>query len=336
MEEKKSNIIFLDTVPESDWWFKKNLELKTQKEFTVIYSDTHNMQGKASKFLRYASYFLLPLKGIIHRKKYETIVAWQQFYGLCYAFWMLFWGLKKENKLIVMAFIYKKKTGMVGIFYDKFIRYIVSGKYIDKFICFSEYECRNYADYFGIEKENFASCGLALTDKYHHYKDMITRGDYYLSAGRSNRDYEYLCDEFKNLKENATILCDNFKIDGIPDNIRFYNHVYGDEYFKMLARCRGVIIPLNSDGISAGQLALLQGMMFGKICVITETKTSIEYVENGVNALFINNKKGELTQIIKDIEMGKHDEMGEMARNCYLEKFSGTELAEIVAEAIRE
>ena len=34
--------------------------------------------------------------------------------------------------------------------------------------------------------------------------------------------------------------------------------------------------------------------------------------------------------------MGKHDEMGEKARNCYLEKFSGTELAEIVAEAIRE
>ena len=331
----RKNIILLDTVPELNWWFKKELEFKTQKEFVVISSDIHNLQGSISKILRYIFYFSISLKIVLCRKKYKDIVSWQQFFGLCYTFWMRLFHLKKINKLIVMTFIYKKKKGLIGQVFDKFMRYIVSSEYIDKFICFSEYECKEYTEYFNIDKEKFVSCGLTLDDKYDQYKDIIVNGNYYLSVGRSNRNYQYLCDEFRNLKQEVFVLCDGFKINDAPGNIRFLNNVYGNEYLKLLAQCKGVIIPLNSDGISAGQLTLIQGMMFGKICIITRTATSIEYAENGKNAILMDNKKNELVQIVTDIEQGGYLELGKQSRQEYLKKYTGIEMATAVANAIK-
>ena len=44
------------------------------------------------------------------------------------------------------------------------MKYIIEGGYIDKFICFSEEECKKYSKYFGIESERFVFCKLGVAD----------------------------------------------------------------------------------------------------------------------------------------------------------------------------
>lgn len=109
----KENLILVDFVPETNWKFKNDLEKRTGVNYKVIIEDTHNLQGKLSGIIRYISYFIVPLKYMMKRNQIECIVAWQQFYGLIFAFWMRLFHVKKRNKLIVMTFIYKKRKGIL-------------------------------------------------------------------------------------------------------------------------------------------------------------------------------------------------------------------------------
>lgn len=332
----KENLILVDFVPESDWKFKANLEKITQLNFKVIIEDTHNLQGKFWGLVRYLSYFIVPIKYLLKSNKLEYIVAWQQFYGLLLAFWMRLFHIKKKNKLIIMTFIYKKRNGFVGKIYFHFMRFIVTSVYIDKFLCFSEYECKQYAKLFGISEDKFSYCGLTVEDEYDRYKKFIKQDEYYLSAGRSNRDYEYLCREFRKIEnKKVIILCDKFKIENSPKCVEFKENVYGDEYKRYLAECKAAIIPLKKEGISAGQLAIIQAMMFKKPVIVTGTETTLEYVKDDWNAIVVANKEGEIVNAIKKLDdQAFYYKLSINARKTFEENFTGKKLVYKVGNII--
>lgn len=333
----RMNVILCDRTPDDGWTFKSDLERVTGEAFKCIYVNSSKLQGKVTTLFRYVSYFIVPLYGVLHKKEIDTIIAWQQFYGLLYAFWARLFHLKKTCKLVVMTFIYKEKKGVVGKVYKYLIHYIVTSEYIDKFVCFSNTECQKYAEEFGIPTNKFISSNLTVEDCWSKYKDEIESGSYYLSAGRSNRNYKFLCDVFSKMPDNQlVIICDRIDIANVPSNVTILNNVYGNQYFSYLAKAKAVILPLYNDIISAGQLVLLQSMMFGKVCIVTETETMHEYVKNGYNALFMNNNLEQVINIINRFERGEYAVIAEQARNEYLEKYSGTHIAEVVSKVLYE
>lgn len=202
-----NSAIILDFKPNKEWKFLKDLEEKTKNNYECIYEDTHNWHG-SKKILRYISYVFLPLKILFNKKHYDEIIAWQQFYGLFYAFWSRLCRKEKTAYLVVLTYIYKPKKGIVGKVYDRIMRFIVESGYIDRYVCFSEKECDTYSEYFGIERSKFVACKLQVDDSYGKYGNAIEE-EYYLSAGRSNRDYNFLCDVFKKLPDKKlVIVCD--------------------------------------------------------------------------------------------------------------------------------
>lgn len=78
------------------------------------------------KFIRYAKYFLVPMKIAKDHKNYNKVLAWQQFYGLILAFYFRMFRVKNAPEIVVLTFIYKPKKSFVGKVYDKFMRYIVT------------------------------------------------------------------------------------------------------------------------------------------------------------------------------------------------------------------
>ena len=336
--EEHENIIFLDKTPDKYWTFERKLEKLSGKEFKCVYMDTHNMQGKITNIFRYLSYFVLPLYGIVHRRKIKIIVAWQQFYGLVYAFWCRLFRLKKSCSLIVLTFIYKEKKGLVGTLYKKFINYIVTSGYIDKFVCFSEAECKHYADIFHVDENLFVSCELTVEDQIERFKNDLSDGGYYLSAGRSNRNYAFLCDLFQSMPERKLyVICDRFDSDiKVPKNVKVISDAHGDEYLRYLAKCKAVILPLKTDCVSAGQLVLLQCMMFKKVCIVTETDTMKDYAKNNVNAIFMHESVTEVAEILDKVENGYYNNIPEQARKVYEKKHSGARIAEKVSEIIED
>ena len=62
------------------------------------------------KFIRYAKYFLVPMKIAKDHKNYNKVLAWQQFYGLILAFYFRMFRVKNAPEIVVLTFIYSKRT----------------------------------------------------------------------------------------------------------------------------------------------------------------------------------------------------------------------------------
>lgn len=111
---KSENVILIDFPKIENWKFKESLNKKTNMKW----EERESISNKKRKtilynMVRYLKYFFFPFKIFLQRKDYKNIIAWQQFYGLLYAFYCRIFHSKKYNNLIVMTFIYKEKKGIV-------------------------------------------------------------------------------------------------------------------------------------------------------------------------------------------------------------------------------
>lgn len=330
-------LILTDCIENDRDIFLKELTDKSGITFENMFINTARWQKGLLNILRFLSYVFVPIYVLIMGKKYEYIVSWQQFYGLFYAFWCDLFQLKKKKKLIIMTFIYKEKKGNIGKIYARIIRSIVRSGYIDAFICYSEMECEKYANVFNVDKKLFYPCKLNIDDSYDEFKELIQQGDYYLAAGRSNRDYNFLCGAFEQFSNRKLIIiCDRFKPDKSYDNITILNDTYGDDYFKYLAGSRAVLVPLNNDvEVSSGQMVAIHGMMFGKIVIATENRQMKEYINHGENGFLICNNKKELSDILDYIENNDMEAVTKKARESYISNFCEDKRSFLIADLIK-
>lgn len=201
----KENVILIDYDAPNDWEFHKAIEKATGNKWRVYKAvSNENHGGVLQKFIRYAKYFLVPMKIAKDHKNYNKVLAWQQFYGLILAFYFRMFRVKNAPEIVVLTFIYKPKKSFVGKVYDKFMRYIVTSGYIKYFVVFSESEKKRYADYFDAPEARFVFETLGYEDKTQEVP-ICNPDNVYLAAGRSNRDYKFLVDAWsKRYHKNGT------------------------------------------------------------------------------------------------------------------------------------
>lgn len=154
-------------------------------KYKAVSNENHG--GVLQKLIRYAKYFLVPMKIAKDHKNYNKVLAWQQFYGLILAFYFRMFHVQDVPEIVVLTFIYKPKKSFVGKVYDKFMRYIVTSGYIRYFVVFSESEKKRYADYFDVPEARFVFETLGYEDKTQEVP-TCSSDNFYLAAGRSNRD----------------------------------------------------------------------------------------------------------------------------------------------------
>lgn len=293
------NIILVDNSEEKVLDFKNGLQSSTNKQWTVYVNKSNKLQKNLlDRVIRYIKYFLFPLKIFLGRKTVENIVAWQQFYGILYAFYCNLFKVKKSSKLIIMTFIYKEKK-FLGKLYYRFIKYAIDNKYVDYIICFSRNECEYYSKIFNISTEKFIFLKLGI-DKI-NINNEYGEKNYIIAPGRSNRDYEFLIKVLKNEKYDLKIICDSMAKEK-KGKIQIYNDIMGDKYFSMLKNADCVIVPLKDKNISSGQLVILQAMQLRVPIIVTEAMGISDYIINGYNGIVINKSKTELLEAIQKLE----------------------------------
>ncbi|OLA09383.1 MAG: hypothetical protein BHW12_04245 [Coprobacillus sp. 28_7] len=59
-------------------------------------------------------YFYITFLYFLKRDQYDYILGWQQFYALVFCFWCRIFRTKKKNKVVVINFTYKQKSGFSG------------------------------------------------------------------------------------------------------------------------------------------------------------------------------------------------------------------------------
>lgn len=329
------NIVLIDFPKLENWEFIDELNKQTNLKWEEIEFVSNELRkSKFSNIIRYMKYFSFSFRVFLNRKKYSKIIAWQQFYGLLYAFYSRIFHVKKKNTLIIMTFIYKPKNGLIGKIYHKFMNYIVTSKYVDKFICFSKNECEYYANIFQVAREKFVFCTLGIEDI--KIKDNnIPNEKTIISCGRSNRDYEFLYKTLEKTEYKLNIISDECKLENTK-NITIYNNLMGQDFLEMLNKSYLVVVPLKDENISAGQLVILQAMQLGKPVICTNSNTAIDYIENGINGFIIKKDEKELLEIIEKLYNNEklYNEISLKQKEIFKEKYSTKALGRQIGKII--
>ena len=197
----------------------------SDSKFKVLSSISNGShKGIIKNFIRYLKYFTFPFLIFLNREKYNVILGWQQFYAINFALFCRLFHVNKCNTNVVVNFTYKHKSGIIGKIYYLYMKYCCQSEYIDYF----HVPSYNYIDIcskeLGINKEKFIVTSFGVPDTYEDMKYLKTpMKDYSLSIGRSNRDFNFLVNVWKQdcMKGNTLlIVSDTWKpAEQMPPNV---------------------------------------------------------------------------------------------------------------------
>lgn len=119
------------------------------------------------------------------------------------------------------------------------------------------------------------------------------------SAGRANRDYEFLIKSLNGTEFKVEIACYLLQQ---PDseNIKVLHDCFWQDTVNRMAQADVVVVPLKeSNPVSSGQIAFLQAMHVGVPVIVTDIPPTRDYIIDGYNGLLIKNNREELLAAIK-------------------------------------
>jgi glycosyltransferase involved in cell wall biosynthesis len=274
---------------------------------------------------RYLHYFRVGFGLFLKRSDINQMLTTQQFYGLIFAFFCRLFHVKKTVNVVVLSFIYQPKYGIVGKIYNWFIQFIVTSKYVDRFVVHSKQEVKLYTNLLGMNEGKIAYCLLGVTNESEEYSNnrYTQKEDFFvLSVGNSNRDFKFIEESLVGESYKVKIYTDTYK-EHTNKNVICNKSVSVSKYFKELAECFCVIISLQNPNISSGQLVLLQSYAFGKPVIITSSTACEDYIDE-LSAIVIEKESHRLLAAISELmnNKKKYETMCKAASNIFLNKFS--------------
>lgn len=326
-------VILVDCIVPEKWDFHTAVEKATGNQWEITGLQSNRYHGGVRNLLRYAQYFWLPFKIFLKKRQYASVLAWQQFYGLILAAYLRFFRAKKGPDVYAMTFIYKEKKGLSGKIYYRFVRYALQSLFLKKVFVYSLGEIQHYAKLFGVPETLFYALKLGVEDEKEKMAEALRDGEYYVAAGRSNRDYDFLRNAW-NQEAQLRIICDTEAAED-TENITYLRNCHNDDYLTEMAGCRGVIIPLQDENISSGQLVLLHAMMLGKPVIMTKNNALQEYVADGQTGIIIDKTENALHEALARLnEEDTYRAISEKARAYFEQNYTFTQLGRSVGEVL--
>lgn len=335
----KTNIILTDSGKSEVTDFADGLRQATGEPFLVEERICNEGRSKLYNIKRYLTYALFPLRIVIHKSRYHYVIGWQQFFALFFAGYCKWFHLKKDNIVIACNFTYKKKAGLTGLLYKKLMVSMVDNPYLDGIHVPSASYARKCADYFGVPVNRFVITPFGLPDTYDEWKDSsVSENNYSLAIGRSNRDYDFLMEVWRQLpeEENLIVISDTWKPKAVlPPNVIHKNNISGDAQFPYIANCKVMIIPIKDGEICSGDTVLLKAMSYKKPVMVSIPSTLGEmYIDDGINGLlcekdvfsFANKLSGLLSS------EAEQNRLSGNARRKYLEQYSRLSMGVSIGE----
>jgi glycosyltransferase involved in cell wall biosynthesis len=175
-----------------------------------------------------------------------------------------------------------------------------------------------YFKEFGIKPDKMAFWPITPAG-YLLEKEACPRGDYILSYGNSDRDYDSLINAVHDIPFQTLILSKSYRPSRmLPPHVHLIRDKPWSELQTMIASAWFVVIPLRSFWIAAGQLTMLETMALGRPLIVTSNMATIEYATDRETALFFD--AGDVAKLKENIQfLLSHsqvaEEMGSQARN---------------------
>jgi glycosyltransferase involved in cell wall biosynthesis len=329
----KQNLLIIDFKPDNKWNLHTIMSDNHPTKLRRYVTNAPFFHRGIGNALRYICYFWIGFITALGAIRYNTIITWQQFHGITYAFFCRLLHLPKRSKCIILTFIYKPKEGKLGNLFRKFVKYSIDSKYIDKIIVYSSSECKFYSELLDVDinKFMFIPLGVEPIETVHS-----SRGNYIFSSGRSNRDYNFMINALAHKRYQVHIACAGFKPDDESDpNMEILHNCFGDKMLKQMAKSFCVVIPLQDEHISSGKLVILAAMQMGKPVIATRNDSINEYITDGETGFIIDKDADALVDAIERLykDSNLYKRMSENSIHKFEQEFTlssfGTRLSQL-------
>ena len=110
--------------------------------------------------------------------------------------------------------------------------------------------------------------------------------NYIFAGGYTNRDYNCLINAAKKINYEFLIICSRLnKITEKLPNLKILKDVNTEEFFCYLNNSKIVVIPLEEDTGSSGQMVALAAMFLKKAIIYTNVSCLSQYFEDGISGI---------------------------------------------------
>jgi glycosyltransferase involved in cell wall biosynthesis len=216
------------------------------------------------------------------------------------------------------------------------IRFVLkSNPYI---ICHSKVIIDNYKNTFSnlLGRSQYISFGVDVDD--FSCQECGGNKDYILSFGTSKRDYQTLLKAWSRIKTDKKLRLIGYAGSVVSPNVEIVEKVSIGELRLQIANALFVVIPLPVFNYSYGQMSFLQSMSMGKTVIVTETPSSIDYLQDGRGAFLVRpydvaDMKAKIELLLNDTNV--LDLSNGKSRQYVIENFSEKQMAEKVEKFIQ-
>lgn len=318
---QKQDIILADCEPEELEELIKGLNNVLGTNFVVKTCIANGGRSKVYNLWRYLVYACFPIIIFINRKKYRYVICWQQFYALFLCLYCRIFRVKNLNYIVACNYTYKPKKKIEKLYFD-FFRNNTKCKYMYKIHVPSPYYAKQCCEMMNIPEEKVIVTPFGLPDTSKDWKNSkVEYTSYSLAIGRSNRDFDFLIDVWKQVdnKFKLLIVSDTYRPSNkLPKNVIHRTDISGDKQFPYIINSDLMIIPIGDGSICSGDTVLLKAMSYSKPVVITCPSVLGEmYIDDGENGLLLKKESESFAKHIMELLENK-EKMVYLSKNARL------------------
>jgi len=218
-----------------------------------------------------------------NRKEFDVIISGYIIQALTYSF--LGMVFRSGKKLHLLNEIYLNEPSSIKRKIRPFI-YRMFLKNVDYIRVSARSEISNYSMALKVPEDRFWFNPWPSFVKDPDVKNP--NGNYILSAGKQFRDYATLVKAVRGTGCRLVIVSDMKSMEGIETSqeVEVVYNISKQEYFDLLFNSRFVVVPLQNDFGSCGQISILEAMSYGKPVIAARVTGSKDYIEDGISGLF--------------------------------------------------
>ena len=316
------------------WLWEDVPENQDEIDFlTVQNRDIYKGWGKL--FSGYPALFYNAARAVkvAQSRKYDVIIGWEGKNSIPLGIMRAVSG-RKTPPLIALAF------SLRGPFKQFRPLNQLAMKGIDLATVPTRHEVNIYTQpgYFPNDRCRYSPLGV-----YNPYPKLVESPiqEYLFSGGRSGRDFETQIYAVNGLEYSCIINSRKFNLKGIPipSNVLVNDILPAQEYHRLQWAARLIVVPLFPVDEAVGLSEILYAMSAGKTVVATQTHATIDYVQDGVNGVFVpagdpKTLREAIVKVWNDPERRK--EIGQRARATYLDNYSFPAFARRTDQLIRD
>ncbi len=270
-------------VPQGRWLWDYIPGNRDTVDFVYIRHPRDRFPGYGKLLGYYQKFWWLGLKALPRTRRYDVIVTWEGNTGLPLAFLRTLLG-RASPPMVILNFVLKGRPILDMLW---LIRYALRS--VDRLTCISQREIAHYSDQLRLPEDRFIKLQGPWPDEHQGHESEIHSGDYILAAGRSHRDYATLTEAVRDLPVRVIINARPFNVEGLtpPPNVTINPFLPYPEFLSLLRGAKFIVVPLFEARHASGESFMMNAIAARKAVVATETYSTAELIEPGVNGLLV-------------------------------------------------